>query len=146
MPLPLNRVVLNRLAEVDLFAVLAPADASSMLCKFIHDQVLTISLLRRFLQENQYVFHHNRDYFGLIPSHQVVYLVRALETLRQKDLENAECIYEESLHCLSLFWVSFLSMLSRSLRTFMFQISIGTENLRLPNILLRGLVGTTLIG
>ena len=101
MFLPLNRVVLNCLAEVDLFAVLALADTSSALRDFIHDQVLAVSLLLRFLRENQYLLHHDADYFRLLSGQQIVYLVRALESLRQRESENGQCIYDEILHCFS---------------------------------------------
>ena len=87
MPFPRNRVVLSCLAEIGLFAVLALADTSSTLRQFVHEQVHTASLLRRFLQENQYFLHHDAKYFRLLPRNHVVWLCRAFEKLRQRDAE-----------------------------------------------------------
>ena len=96
MSFTLNRVVLTCLAEIDLFAVLALADTSSILHRFIHDQVLTTSLLRRFLQKHQYVLHHDADYFRLLPRQHVVWLYRAFEKLRQRDAETAKRLDEDT--------------------------------------------------
>jgi hypothetical protein len=97
MTFSLNRVVLSCIAEMDLFAVLALADTSSSLRQFIHDQVLTSSLLSRYLRENQYVLHHDAQYFRLIPSQQVAYLARAFKTLRSRNSETAKRVYDESV-------------------------------------------------
>jgi hypothetical protein len=99
MTFSLNRVVLSCLAEIDLLAVLALADTSSTLRQFIHDQVLTSSLLSRYLRGDQYVLHHDAQYSRLIPSQQVAYLVRAFETLRSRNSETAKRIYDESIGC-----------------------------------------------
>jgi len=96
MTFPVNYVVLSCLAETDLFAVLALADSSSTLRRFIYEHVLTISLLRRFLQEYQYVLHHNARYFQLVPHTHVAWLYRAFETLRQRDTETAKRLEEET--------------------------------------------------
>jgi hypothetical protein len=96
MSFTLNHVVLTCLAETDLFAILALADASSMLHRFIHDQVLTTSLLRCFLQEHQYVLHHDANYFRLLPRQHMVWLYRAFEKLRQRDAETAMRLDEDT--------------------------------------------------
>lgn len=100
MTFALNRVVLSYLAETDLFAVLALADTSSTLHQFIHDQVVTTSLLRRFLQEHQYVLHHDANYFRLLPRQHVVWLYRAFEKLRQRDAETAKHLEEDTFDIL----------------------------------------------
>jgi hypothetical protein len=96
MTFPLNRVVLSYLAETDIFAVLALADTSSTLHRFIHDQVLTTSLLCRFLKENQYVLHHDTEYSQLLPGQHVIWLYRLFEKLRQRDAETSKRLYEDS--------------------------------------------------
>src|SRR5277367_1517671 len=100
MSFPRNRVVLSCLAEIDLFAVLALADTSSTLGQFIYEQVLTTSLLRHFLQEHQYVLRHNAKYLGLLPRNHVVWLYRAFERLRQRDVETANRLGEDTFDLL----------------------------------------------
>jgi hypothetical protein len=84
MPFPLNRVVLSVLADNDLFALLSLMDVSNSLHLFILDQVLTSSLLCRFMRENQYVLHHDVKRGELIPVQHVAWLSRAFEALRKR--------------------------------------------------------------
>src|SRR5438046_7329879 len=100
MTFPLNHVVLSRLAEIDLFAVLALADTSSILHQFIHDKVLTTSLLCHFLQEHQYVLHHDAKYFRLLPRQHVVWLYRSCEKVRQRDTETAKRLDKDTFSIL----------------------------------------------
>ena len=96
MVFALNRVVLSSIAEINLFAVLALADTSATFRKFIHDQVITTSILCRFLREHQYLLHHDADYFHLVPRQHVVWLCRSFETLRQRDSETAKCLDDDT--------------------------------------------------
>ena len=96
MVFSLNRVILACLAEIDLFAVLALADTSSTIHQFIHNQILTTSLLCRFLREHQYVLHHDARYCRLIPHQHVVWLCRAFEKLCERDTETANYLCKHS--------------------------------------------------
>src|SRR5215471_16127477 len=95
MTFALNHVALTRLAEINIFAILALADTSATLRKFIHDEVITTSLLRHFLKEHQYVLHHDAKYFQLLPRQHVVWLCRVFENLRQRGVETANPLDED---------------------------------------------------
>jgi hypothetical protein len=100
MTFPLNCVVLSRLAEIDLFAVLALANTSSVLRQFIHDEVLTTSLLCHFLQKHQYVLHHDAKYFQLFPRQHVILLYQFFEKLYQRDVKTAKRLDEDAFSIL----------------------------------------------
>ena len=87
MPFPLNHVVVNALAEVDLLAALVLAYTSSSLHHFIFEQVLTISMLFRFLREHQYVLFHD-TYAHLFTDQEVACLHRAFEELQKRHGES----------------------------------------------------------
>jgi hypothetical protein len=66
MPFPTHYVVLRTLASVDFMAALALAETCSTLRHMVRHEVLNISLLCRFLRENQYALHHDifHNYFS----------------------------------------------------------------------------------
>jgi hypothetical protein len=97
MPLPLNRVFLTSLADVDLITVLVLTEVSSSLYHFILEEVLTISALCRFLRKNQYVFQPDQAYFRLFSNQEIILLHRAFEALRRR---HGECFYQQTVDCL----------------------------------------------
>jgi hypothetical protein len=99
MALPLNRVFLAALADVDLLTVLALTEASSSLYHFILEEVLSISALCQFLRKNQYVFHHDQAYFRLFSNQEIILLHRAFEALRRR---HGEYLYQRTVDFLGL--------------------------------------------
>ena len=90
MPFPLNRVVMNALAEVDLLGTLMLAGTSGSLHRFIFGQVVTTSILFRFLREHQYVLFHD-TYDHLFSNQEVACLHRASEELQKR---HGESLYD----------------------------------------------------
>src|SRR5271154_156915 len=97
MPFPLNRLFLDALADTDFLATLSLMDVSSTLNKFISQDVLTLSNLCRFLQENQYVLHHGTSHRSLISDSEVRLLHRAFETLQTR---HGNSLYHQCLQFL----------------------------------------------
>lgn len=93
MPFPLNRVILGYLANIDIFTVLAFSRYIHRPRQFIYGEVLTTGLLSRFLRKNQYVLHHDADFFRLVPRQHVARLCRAVETLRKRDAETSKRVF-----------------------------------------------------
>jgi len=122
MPFPLNRVVLNALAEVDFLGTLMLASVSSSLRSFIFEQVVTISILRRFLCEHQYALFHD-TYDHLFSNQEVACLHQAFEELRKR---HGESLYGK--------FVNILAPLLGRTPLKVFQNSPGvTLNIRIPN-------------
>ena len=57
----LNKIVLDTIGEFDFLALLALTRTSKTFCHFIRDYVVGLSNLCRFLQQNQYAFHHDGE-------------------------------------------------------------------------------------
>jgi len=87
MPFPLNLVVLNALAEVDLLGTLMLTCTSASLRRFIFEQVVSISILFRFLREHQYILFHD-TYDRLFSNQEVACLHRAFEELQRRHDES----------------------------------------------------------
>ena len=100
MPLPLNRVFLTALADVDLVTVLVLTETSSSFYHVILDEVLTISTLCRFLRKNQYVLQYHQMYFRLFSNQEILLLHRAFEALRRR---HGEWLYQQTVDCLGPF-------------------------------------------
>ena len=97
MPFPLNRVIMNALAEVDLLEVLKLASTSSSLHRFIFEQVVTISSLYRFLREHQYALFHD-TYDHLFSNQEVACMHEAFEELRRR---HGESLYGKFVNVLA---------------------------------------------
>ena len=96
MPIPLNRVILDTIAEVDFLACLSLTNTSNTLRSFILDNVITPTSLCRFLQANQYLLHHD-IYRRFISPHEGACLRRAVETLRHRSHRNEDSFYTKIL-------------------------------------------------
>jgi hypothetical protein len=55
----LNKIILETIGEFDFLALLALTETSKTFCHFIRDHVVRLNDLCRFLQQNQYAFHHD---------------------------------------------------------------------------------------
>lgn len=80
---PLNRLVLEGLADVDPFAAMALTDTSSSLRHFIFDEVIAFTRLIDFLRRHNYALHHDL-YHGFLSNKETRWLLAAFEAVRQR--------------------------------------------------------------
>jgi hypothetical protein len=92
MTCPLNREVLEALAEVDFPAALAFTDTSATFYYLTLEYVITTSRLCRFLREIQYALHHDRNHINFSKK-ELVWVRRALLALQKR--ENERPLYQK---------------------------------------------------
>ena len=87
-----NTVVLRNLAELDILAALPLINASSSLCHFILDTIVSVPMVCRFLRENQYALLHDihRTQFS---RHDIILLARAITALQAR--HNHDELYKD---------------------------------------------------
>src|SRR5277367_5666318 len=86
MTCPLNREVFEAPAEVDFLAALAFTDTSATFYYLTLEHVITTSRLGRFLRENQYALHHDRNHINFTKK-ELVWVRRALLALQKRENE-----------------------------------------------------------
>jgi hypothetical protein len=87
-----NMVVLRNLAELDILAALPLINASSSLCHFILDTIVSVPMVCRFLRENQYALLHDTHHTQF-SSHDIILLARAITALQGR--HNNDELYKE---------------------------------------------------
>jgi hypothetical protein len=69
----LNKIILETIGEFDFLALLALTETSETFCHFIRDHAVGLNNLCRFLQQNQYAFHHDGE--GILFSKNDIFLL-----------------------------------------------------------------------